>query len=410
MNCEKGDRECVYATKSRRHRPSPLPPDPPTIPNLSLVTYFDPAFTFQPSVSRTSTLRVPATLTQRHPYEDVYNSSQDPRFFNTANVPFGSQGSSTPSSSSIALSPQIPQNLTTGTALVSNAVLVNKVQSQTTLQEAIHSFSRDYRLRGQQFTFETILSPLIHRSNALKHSVLANFVLQADQGYLSSSSLMQTEDAESLHLQHYFIALNYLKETHDDPECIDSKLGANLILLFYNLCKRDTENWTLHSRNASQLIRDRGRTLETHPLSLNTKFLSTLYMQTDTIGSNVLGQRAFADGEMARIVHSGVPIINRSILPARIELELLLAAISVFQHECGTLLPLGGDWPPPQEEMLRRKYKILLDRLRRWRGLNPNLVAFEEAPVGEYPHGSLIPAEMGLPLLCVVFLFEHTLF
>ena len=339
MNCEKGDRECVYATKSRRNHPSPLPPDPPTISNSSLLTFFDQAFPFQPSVSRTPTLPVPTTLTQRYPYEDVYNSSQGPRFFNTANHPFESQRSSTPSSSSIALSPQIPQNPTTGTALVRNAVLVNKVQSQTTLQQAIHSFSRDFRLRGQQFTFETILSPLIHRSNALKHSVFANFILQAEQGNpLSSSSLpMQTQDLESLHLQHYFTALNYLKQTHDDPECIDSKLGANLILLFYNLCKRDMENWMVHSRNAFQLIRARGRTLETHPLSLPTKFLSSLYMQIDTAGSNVLGQRAIADGEIARIVYSGVPIINRSILPASIELELLLAAMSVFQHECGTL-------------------------------------------------------------------------
>ncbi len=92
------------------------------------------------------------------------------------------------------------------------------------------------------------------------------------------------------------------------------------------------------------------------------------------------------------------------------ELDLLLAEISVFQYECGTLLPLGEGWhTPPQEEILRQKYEDLLERLGKWQGLRPGLGAFEEAQVGESPHGSLIPAEMGLPLLCVISPREPTL-
>jgi hypothetical protein len=34
------------------------------------------------------------------------------------------------------------------------------------------------------------------------------------------------------------------------------------------------------------------------------------------------------------------------------------------------------------------------------------LIEFEEA-VGEYPHGSMLPPEMGLPLLCVVPLLPY---
>ena len=283
------------------------------------------------------------------------------------------------------------------------------MQSQTTLQRAIHSFSRDFRLRGHQFTIETILSPLIHRSNALKHSVFANFILQAVQTNRSSSSPMQTEDLESLHFQHYHIAMNYLEQTQTDPEYIDANLGANLILAFYNLCKGDMENWTVHSQNASELIRVRGKTLERHPLSVYSKFLFYLYMRTDTVGSNAIGQPSSADREIARIVYSGTPITNQSILAVRIELELLLAEISVFQYQCGTLLPLGGWHSPPQKEILQRKYEDLSDRLGKWRGLNPNFVAFEEAQIGEYPRRSLLPIEMGAPLLCIVFPIEHTI-
>src|SRR5215471_141505 len=122
-------------------------------------------------------------------------------------------------------------------------------------------------------------------------------------------------------------------------------------------------------------------------------------MQTDTAASNVLGQPARTDHEIARVVYSGVPLINRSIIPVRAELELLLAQISVFQHQCGTLLAPGA-WPtPPQEDVLRKRYERLLGRLRKWGGLNPSLVAFEEAQVGEYPQESLLPAEMGMTLL-----------
>lgn len=407
MNCEKGDRACVYVSKPLKPHPHRLPPDPP---NSSSITHFDQPFAFRPSVSRTPTLPAPAIPKQRYPYDDVYNSSQGTQSFDIANS-IGSRRSSTLSGGSIAHSPHIPQHPTTGTALVRNALLVNKVQSQTTLQQAIHSLSKDFRLRGQQLTVETILSPLIHRSDALKHSVFANFILQTDEGNRSPLSSMEIQDLDSLHLQHYNLALGYLRQNYNNLEYIDANLGAHLILLFYNLCKRDTESWTMHSRNASQLIRVRGRTLKTHPLSLHTKFLFYLYMQTDTAGSNVLGQPASTNHEIARIVYSGVPIINRSILPARAELELLLAEMSIFQYECGNHLPLGGSWPPPpQETILRQKYERLLVRLRKWQGLNPELVAFEEAQVGEYPHGSFLPAEMGLPLLCVASPIEHTLF
>ena len=344
------------------------------------------------------TLPVPTTLTHRYPHRDSYSSSQGSQSTDTTD-PFGSRRSSI---CSIVHSPQVLQHPTAGSTIVRNALLVNEVQSQITLQQAIHSVSQDFRLRGQQFTLETILSPLIHRSNALKHSVFANFILQAEQANQSPVSPIQTKDIESLHIQHYNNAINYLRQSHNNIECIDANLGAILILLFYNLCKRDMKNWRLHSRNASKLIRVRGRTIETHPLSLHTKFLFYLFVQTDTTGSCVLGQPASTDGEIVQIVYSGVPITNRSILPARMELDVLFVEMSLFQYEYETLTSLGGSWhTPPQEEMFRRKYEDLLDRLRKWQGLNPSLVALEEAQAGEYPHGSIIPAEMGLPLLCV---------
>src|SRR5437762_1995591 len=136
MNCEKGDRECVYTFKSPRPQPSPVPPDPATISNSSSITSFDQPFSFRHSPSRTPTLPVPTTPSQLYPYHDIYSSSQGPQSFNTAD-PFGSQPSSAPNNSSNTPSPQIRQHPTTATALVRNSVLVNKVQSQTTLQRAI---------------------------------------------------------------------------------------------------------------------------------------------------------------------------------------------------------------------------------------------------------------------------------
>jgi len=262
------------------------------------------------------------------------------------------------------------------------------------LECAIKYFSKAFRLPGQPFMIETVLSPLIHCSNALKHSVFANIILQVEETKRSSS--MPSQYWANLHVRHYNIAISYLKSTINNPQYADVNIGANLILAFYNLCREDSENWTMHSRITSEQIHVRGRTLETHPLSLHSKFLCYLYMRTDTVGSNAMGKPASIDGEIARIVYSGIPISNRSMLPSRTELELLLAEISVFQYECATLLPL------PQEEILQRKYNNLLDRLRKWQGLYSNLAAFEEANVGGYLHRDMLPCEMGLSLLCVL--------
>ena len=262
-------------------------------------------------------------------------------------------------------------------------------------------------MRGQQITIEAILSPLIYRSNALKHSIFANFVLQAEQAKQSLSSPTQPQDLASVHLRHYNAAINYLQTSINNPEYTDANVGADLILAFYNICKGDMENWTVHNRNAAEQIRARGRTLETRPLSLHTKFLFYLYIRTDTVGSNAIGQPANTDHEIAQIVYSGVPISNRMMLPSRMEMELLLGEISIFQYQCSTLLPLGGGWQiSPQAEILRRRYDDLVDRLGKWQGLHSDFATFEEAQMGEYPQGAMLPPEMGSPLLCVVSLYN----
>lgn len=302
-------------------------------------------------------------------------------------------------------SPQIRDAGTTSAGLVRNAVLVNNVQSQVQVQRAIHSFSKDFRLRGQTFTVESVLSPLIHRFPALKHAVFANFALQSDQFRNSPSLPNQNPDLSSVHIRHYNTAVHYLQTTLHNPQYTDANVGASLILGFYDLCAGDMEHWTTHIRNAAEQIRIRGQTIATHPLPLHTKFLYALYMRADIIGSNSVGQPTNADREIAKIVYSGVPISNKVLLPSRIELELLMAEISLVQYECITLLPpTGRGWNDPHHEtVLRQKYENLMERLQRWQGRDPELFAFEEA-VGEYPHGSMLPPEMGLPLLCVVLL------
>jgi hypothetical protein len=300
-------------------------------------------------------------------------------------------------------SPQIRDASTTTTGLVRNAILVNNVQSQVHVQRAIHSFSKDFRLRGQIFTIESILSPLIHRFPSLKHAVLANFALQSEQFKQSPSLPSLNRDLANVHVRHYNTAIHYLQTTLHNPLYADANVGASLILAFYDLCAGDMEHWTTHIRSTSEQIRIRGQTVSTHPLPLHTKFLYALYMRADIIGSNSVGQPCNADREIAKIVYSGVPISNKNLLPVRVELELLLAEISLVQYECITLLPpTSRDWNDPhQETVLRQKYEDLMDRLQRWQGRDPELFAFEEA-VGEYPHGAMLPPEMGLPLLCVV--------
>jgi hypothetical protein len=403
MNCEKGDRECVYASKSARPAiTSPLPTENTSIPTSSL-SYFDQQFTFRPNPGQTPTLAGSTTPTPHYPYEDVYTTSRS-QPLEASSAPFASATrSGTPSTASITPSPQIHHPAASSSAaLVRNAALFNNVQSQSTLQRAIHSLSKDLRMRGQLFTIESILSPLISRSNALKYAIFANFVLQADQSKRSPTSPVPAADFATLHVRHYNTALTHLQTTLHNPAYTDENVGTPLILAFYNICNGDLENWTTHMRHAADQIRLRGASLENHPMSLHTKFLFTLFLRTDVMGSNALGLLANTDRELARIVYSGVPISNKLILSARIELELLLAEISIFQYECITML--GGGWnTPPQQEILLHKYKDLADRLGRWQAANSGIFLFEEAQIGEYPHGAMLPPEMGLPLLCVVF-------
>jgi Fungal specific transcription factor domain len=339
---------------------------------------------------------------QLYKHENAYRGLQS-QSFQTLD-PISSQQSSISTTSSIASS-RPTGDPTTNTALVRNAILVNNVQSQSTLQRAIHSFSKDFRLRGQPFTIESILSPLINSSKALKHSIFANFILQADQVRRLPASSMPRQDLSSLQVRHYNAAITQLETTFNNPLYTDANVGAALILAFYNLCAGDLEHWTTQIRNAAEQIRLRGKTLKTHPLSLHTKFLFTLYLRTDTVASNSVGRPATADREIVDIVYSGAPISNPGLLHCRIELELLLAEISVFQYECLTFQQLGTGWNKPyRQEILRHKYDDLIDRLGKWDGLYSDLVAFEEAQDGGYPHGAALPPEMGLPLLCLVSL------
>jgi len=291
--------------------------------------------------------------------------------------------------------------------MVRNAVLVNNVQSQLTLRRAIQGFSRDFRLRGQPFTVETILSPLIFRSSALKHAIFANFILQAEQAkrHAPTSPLSTVaQDLSSTHVRHYQTAITHLRPNLGIPAMSDSNIAATLILAFYSICAGDMNNWAAHIRSTSDQIRLRGSNIDTQPLSLHTKFLFNMYMRTDTVGSNAVGQPANTDREIARIVYSGAPISSKLMLPYRIELELLLAEASRFQYECNAYLSsVGAPWNDAhQETILREKYEDLLDRLGRWDGMNSELVSVEEAQPGEYLRGAMLPTEMGLPLLCVI--------
>lgn len=243
---------------------------------------------------------------------------------------------------------------------------------------------------------------MIYRIAALKHAVYANFILQAEQAKSSPSSQPSSQELAALHVRHYNTAINHLQTTLNNQEYADTNVGVCLILAFYDLCAGDLEHYTTHIRTASEQIRVRGATLETKPLPLHTKFLFNLYMRTDTVASNAVGQPSNVDLEIARIVYHGVPISNKSLLPYRIELELILADISHFQYEINNILPPDRTWTDShQEAIFRQRYQDLLARLHSWRGRDPELLVFEEAS-GEYPHGSMLPPEMGLPLLCVV--------
>ena len=396
MNCEKGDRECVYASKSPSQphpSPMPLPTEPPA--NPSSIPYFTDPFAFRPEPNQTPSLPTGAP-THHYPFEDIYSVSQHPSQPFDATLQFGSRRNSPPGSASITPSPHMRHpTTTTSSALVRNAVLVNNVQSQSLLHQAIHSFSEDFRLRGQPFTIESILSPIIYRSNSLKFAVFANFILQADQiKHSPTSSPLQ-------HESYYNNAVTHLQTTLNDPRHLDSNVGTLLWLSFYNICRGDSGNWNLNMRSAADQIRLRGNTLETHPLSMHTKFLFSLWIRADIMASNVTGTPANFDREIARIAYSGVAISNKLLLPSRIDLEMLLAELSLFQFECANPLPMGGAWHYSPAD-LHHKYEDLLGRLGRWQAATSELVAFEEAQPGEYHHGAMLPQEMGLPLLSVV--------
>jgi hypothetical protein len=363
------------------------------------VPYFNDPFAFHPALNHTPNLPNAAPAPAQHygvSFEDIYNSSQHSSQPFDATHQFGSRRSSTPSSASITPSPHtLHPTGTTSSALVRNAILVNNVQSQSMLQQAIHSFSEDFRLRGQPFTIESILSPIIYRSNSLKFAVFANFILQADQVKRSpSSSPLQ-------HERYYHNAITHLQTTLNDPRHLDSNIGTLLWLAFYDICRGDSGTWNLNMRSAADQIRLRGSTLETHPLSIHTKFLFSLWIRADITASNAIGTPANFDREIARIAYSGVPISNKLLLPSRIDLEMLLAEISLFQFECANPLPIGGAWQYSPAD-LHRKYEDLLNRLGRWQAATSELFAFEEAQPGEYHHGAMLPPEMGLPLLSVV--------
>jgi hypothetical protein len=397
LNCEKKDRECVYVTNPSKQHPLPLPPLPIHVPSH---TDFDQSFVFRPN--QTPNLPDSTAPMQQNQYENVYISSRSQSFESVDLL--GSHRSNTSSTSSILAPPPIRLPTTT-TALVRNGVLVNEVQSHSTLQRAIHSCSKDLRLRGQPFTLEALLSPLIYRMKALKHSIFAHFILQADQARRPLAPTNGNQDFVRLQVRHYNAAITQLKTTFDDPLQTDTNVGASLILAFYNLCTCDIKHWTIQIRNVAEQIRLRGRTIETRPLTFLTKFLFSMYLRVDAVASNSLGQLASADSEIVNIVYSGHPISNQGFLDSRIELELLLIEISRFQYECTILVQLeSGQHDASQREFLHHKYDDLIDRLGKWHGLYLGVDAFEEAQSGKYPHGVMLPPEMGLPLLCKVSL------
>ena len=196
--------------------------------------------------------------------------------------------------------------------------------------------------------------------------------------------------------------MTHLNATINIPELAEVNLATHLILGFYCTVKEDLARWAFHNRNATDQLRARGQTVQSHPPSLPARFLFQLHIRTDTVGSNAVGISATTDPETIQIAYSGLAISNASFLPARIELELLLAEISAFQYDCSTIIPVvGSGWQTPQMEAMRMRYHHLLGKLAKWPGLTIDGVGFEEAEAGEYIQGSLLPSEMGLPLLCV---------
>ena len=393
MNCQKGQRGCVYLSKSASW-PNP-PPTPPTVSpsriTPSSVPLFTDPFTIRPAPNETSNLlTVAVASSQPYPFKDIYSYSQGSHSFDSTSQ-FSAGQANIPSSAGP------PATTTSIGALVRNAVLGNDIQSRSILQQAIHSFSEDFRLRGQPFTIESILSPIIYRSNSLKSAIFANFILQTNQAKHFPTSLTLQ------HERYYNDAITHLQTTLNDPQHLDSNIGTFLWLAFYNVCGGDSRTWKINMRNAADQIRFRGRTLDTHPLSMHTKFLLCLWIRADISGSNATRIHANFDSEIARIAYSGVPISNKLLLPSRIELEMLLAEISLFQFECANPLPQGRGWQYSPSD-LHLRYEDLLGRLGQWQITTSELSAFEEAQPGEYHQGAMLPPEMGLPLLSVVYL------
>ena len=411
-NCEKAGRDCEYdpspQSSTTTPRPSPIqaPAPSPAAPASSASMYFAPSFGIYGHATETPGQSIASAPPLPFPYShDVYSTAHSvdllpPRGFMQTQP----TGTAPPISASISSSPQhkYPSNAAT---LVRNAGFTNDVQSQSSVQTAIRALSRDYRLPGQYFTIETVLSPMIFRSTTLRHAVLAAFLLQSDPSPLTSPSRVSEsfqDHPPNLSLQHYQIAMTHLNETIDNPELAEVNLATHLILGFYCIVKEDLAHWTFHNRNATDQLRARGQTVLSHPPSLPAKFLFQLHIRTDTVGSNAVGLSATTDPETIQIAYSGSPISNASFLPARMELELLLADISVFQYDCSTVLPIvGSGWQTPQMEAMRIRYHHLLEKLGKWPGLTIDGIGFEDAEVGEYIQGSLLPSEMGSPLLCV---------
>jgi len=285
---------------------------------------------------------------------------------------------------------------------------VNTAQTQLQLQQAIYSLSKDFRLRGHPYTIESILLPLIYRSDALQYAIIANFVLQAEQTKPLISSLLpdpnHTQSPARLDVVYYKNAGNILQMTLPNPMYIDINVGIALILAFYDISSGDLDSFNKNMRKAADQIRLRGIILEIHPLEIPTKFLFNLFVKIDAIGSNACVQPSTVDREIIRIVHSGFSIFNTDTLSQRMELEFILTEISRFQYQCATILPADNDWnDPAQQEMLRWKYEELLDQLRKWQNADSHLIHFEDVQL-DYPHEIKLPLEFGLPLLCVTIL------
>jgi hypothetical protein len=247
---------------------------------------------------------------------------------------------------------------------------------------------------------------MIFRSVALRHAIFANFLFQREQTPLTSPSpATETlrEHPLSLHSRHYQAAMNQLNGMLGNADYPEANLAAHHILGAYCLVKGDLVDWTYHNRSATALLRARGQSIRSHPPSLSGRFLFQLHIRLDTVASNVVGLSATSDAETIRLAYSGIPISNPAILSARVELELLLGEISTFQFDCSAMLPLvqSGWESPPQMGTLRVRYHQLIEKLGKWQGLTNDVVGFEEAEMGEYIQGSLLPSEMGTPLFCV---------